>query len=316
MVNIDTFRLAGTSDRFWNKDEFIKFLFEHKGQAIKLEMDPEAVCLENLGVYKLLDDLGFTDVHIVTGNPLEKHGNFDITLLDNQWVSKKEEFSNELHCWNKSKIFYTLFGRPTASRLAIAAYLRSKYRAISHIHFSATTEPDNLIQFELDKLLSYRKESINEVGNLINDLPLLLSSPERYTAFEGYDYQDPLTYFYKDIFIDIVVESHVAGKTFYPTEKTFRPMWLKKPFIIFASKDYLDYLRQMGFKSFCNFWDETYDGYETGDRLHYILSLIDSISQKSVSELENMYGQMQPILDHNYNLLANQIYSTRISEIE
>lgn len=316
MVKTDTFRLSGTSDRFWNKDEFIKFLFDHKNQAITLEMDPEAVCLENLGVYKLLDDMGFTEVHIVTGNPLEKHSNFDISLLDNRWVSKKEKFSDELHCWNKSKIFYTLFGRPTASRLAVAAYLRSKYQTITHIHFSATTDHDNLIQFELDKLLSYRKESINEVGNLINDMPLLLSSPERYTAFEGYDYQDPLTYFYKDILIDIVVESHVAGKTFYPTEKTFRPMWLKKPFIIFASRDYLDYLHQMGFKTFCEFWDETYDGYETGDRLRRILSLIDNISQKSISELEDMYVRMQSILDHNYNLLVNQTYSTRITEIE
>jgi len=115
--------------------------------------------------------------------------------------------------------------------------------------------------------------------------------------------------------VDIVVESHVAGKTFFPTEKTIRPMLLKKPFIIFGSANYLDYLRQMGFRTFADFWDEDYDGYEAADRLLKIQSLINLLASKSINELEKMYWDMQYTLDHNYNLLMTQSYHKQIKEI-
>lgn len=310
------FRLSGVSDRFWNKDDFIEFLLQHQGQPIILKMAPEAVCLRNLGVYYLLETFGFKDVIIVTGNPLECHDYYKIHLLNNQWVKKHESVNVNLHDWNCSKIFYALFGRPTAARLGIAGYLKRYHDDQTNLHFSCSLDPDNLVQFELDKLLDYRIQSIKDIFTIIENLPLLLSSPDRYTTTQGYDYSDPLTKFYQDILIDIVVESHVSGNTFYPTEKTFRPMWLKKPFIIFASRDYLDYLHQMGFKTFCEFWDETYDGYETGERLSRILGLIDWLSKKSINDLVEMYNAMKPILDHNYNLLAYQTYKTEITKID
>jgi hypothetical protein len=120
---------------------------------------------------------------------------------------------------------------------------------------------------------------------------------------------------YPNILVDIVGETHVLGKTFFPTEKTFRPMWLKKPFIIFASKDYMAYLRQMGFRTFSDFWSEDYDGYEGRDRYIRILKLIDEISKKPVSELESMYWDMQYTLDHNYSVLYSKTYQTKISAI-
>ena len=92
-------------------------------------------------------------------------------------------------------------------------------------------------------------------------------------------------------------------------------MWLKKPFIIFAAKNHLDHLHQMGFKTFCNFWSEDYDGYEGRDRLLRIIDLIDSLAAKSVSELNDIYCGMHDILDHNYNLLLTQSYNKKITPI-
>jgi hypothetical protein len=107
----------------------------------------------------------------------------------------------------------------------------------------------------------------------------------------------------------------VLGNTFYPTEKTTRPIWLKKPFIIFGSKNYLDYLHQLGFKTFYEFWSEDYDGYEGRDRYVKILQLIDNLAKKSTVELTQIYQDMQSILDYNYNLLMTQSYNTNISYI-
>jgi hypothetical protein len=112
-----------------------------------------------------------------------------------------------------------------------------------------------------------------------------------------------------------VSEAHVIGNTFYPTEKSARPMWLKKPFIMFASRDYLCYMRQMGFKTFNDFWSEDYDGYEGRDRLVRIIKLIDTLASKSKQELNEIYQGMQSVLDYNYDMLLNKTYTKTITPI-
>ena len=82
-----------------------------------------------------------------------------------------------------------------------------------------------------------------------------------------------------------------------------------------GSQDSLGYLRQMGFKTFHNFWDEDYDGFAQENRYQKILELIDQIAQHPIDALVDMYKRMQPILDHNYNLLISQSYKKTITKI-
>jgi hypothetical protein len=129
-------------------------------------------------------------------------------------------------------------------------------------------------------------------------------------------FTDQLLDFYPDILVDVVAESYTSGDTFCPTEKTFRPMLMKKPFIHMGPKCFLIHLRQMGFRTFHNFWDEDYDGHGMDQRYHRILKLIDDISAKSADELNDMYIRMQPILDHNYNLLIEKKFTKNITYVE
>jgi hypothetical protein len=92
-------------------------------------------------------------------------------------------------------------------------------------------------------------------------------------------------------------------------------MLLKKPFVIFGSKDYMAYLRQMGFRTFADFWDEDYDGYQGKERYLRIIKLIDQIAELSREQLESMYWDMQYTLDHNYDLLADKKYKTNITPL-
>lgn len=300
------FRLGATSDKLWNQIEFLDFLSKNQNGHIVLRMDPEAICLENLGLYKILDCFVFSQVDIYTENPLESHSKYNIIhIKGNRWLKQTPDIDSTLHCWNQEKVFFCLFGRPTAARLGIASHLLAKHQDKSLIHFSANIDDNNLDQFELDKLLHYHNASVKHAGMLIDRLPLLLSSSAGYTSYQGYFYDDPLTNFYKSILIDLVVESHVAGNTFYPTEKTTRAILLKKPFIAFASQNFLDHLHQLGFKTFCNYWSEDYDGYQGRDRYTRILYLLDSLSQKSTKELVDIYNDMQSVLNYNYDLLKN-----------
>jgi hypothetical protein len=120
---------------------------------------------------------------------------------------------------------------------------------------------------------------------------------------------------YVNFLIDIVAETFTSGNCFFITEKTVRPILLKKPFIIFGSRNYLHYLHQMGFRTFADFWDEDYDGDEGKDRYLKIIKLIDELSLKNSKELETMYQDMQYNLEHNYRLLTTKTYQRNVVSI-
>jgi len=313
------FTIIGTNDKLWNFQEVIHFLLENQHKHISLTINPEAISLRELGVYQMLDNFKFASVNIYTENQLETHDKYNIIVdIDNKFLQEKLNISTTLHSWNCSKIFLNLYGRPTAGRLGIASHLLSEHKDNSQIHFSYDIGLDDLPHYELDKLLEYDINSIEKVGKLITKMPIKQASTDGYSNIK-YKFSDQLTEMYQNIFVDIVGETHVLGTTFYPTEKTTRPMWLKKPFIIFGSRDYLCYLRQLGFQTFQTpdntYWSEDYDGYEGKERYIRILALIDELAKKSKKELEEMYQVMKPILDHNYNLLVTQSYSKTIKKI-
>jgi len=88
------------------------------------------------------------------------------------------------------------------------------------------------------------------------------------------------------------------------TEKTFRPMMYWQPQIFWSSTHHLKYLKGLGFKTFGDYWDESYDDIHNGEeRLNKICQVIKELSSKSQKELHDMYWDMMPILEHNKNRL-------------
>lgn len=116
-----------------------------------------------------------------------------------------------------------------------------------------------------------------------------------------------IEYFYRDIFCDIVNETRFAQPTANYSEKTYQPMFYKRPFLLVAPPYTLKYLKEQGFKTFSDFWDESYDSTENHEkRLFKIFEVIDYIDAKSIEELQIIYNSMIPILEHNYNLVKEK----------
>lgn len=82
-----------------------------------------------------------------------------------------------------------------------------------------------------------------------------------------------------------------------------------------SSKFYIAYLKQMGFKTFEEFWPETYDGEDGKNRYFAILKLIDQLALLSIDEIVELNTKMQHILDYNYQLLRSLRYNKRITRI-
>ena len=112
-----------------------------------------------------------------------------------------------------------------------------------------------------------------------------------------------LANFYRDIFVDIVTETRFAQSCANYSEKVLQPMQYMKPFILLAPPHTLKYLKESGYQTFSEFWDESYDSTEDhGERLRKILELIKSLLDKPIEELRNVYQQMLPVLEHNKKL--------------
>ena len=123
-----------------------------------------------------------------------------------------------------------------------------------------------------------------------------------------------ITGWYNNIFLDIVCEKMVTGQTFFPTEKTARPLATKTPFLIMATPNYIKNLRRLGFKSFSQFWDESYDYQQGVQRIESMQLIIDDVAKLDNAQLKNMYQEMLPILEHNYTTY-HSLTGTKISSM-
>jgi hypothetical protein len=109
-------------------------------------------------------------------------------------------------------------------------------------------------------------------------------------------------------FVYVVTETCYFQHKTHLTEKIFKPIVLRMPFILTGCAYNLDYLRSYGFKTFSDYWDESYDRVEDPvERLKAITEVIKTINQLSVNKQKSMLLDMQPILDHNYNLFTNDL---------
>ena len=312
------FMLLPANGFVWNHDEFFQFLIANQGQKIAVNTHDEGVCLESAGVYQLLESFGFREVTIATNNFLEQHSTFRILVMNPQKFFKvTDQDYQQYHQWNKNKIFGCLYNRPLWHRIGLASEMQIAHSDISLINFrSDPNNPDQQQLFEIQKLFEQAPQSLNKFCQVMHTWPVQIESTDSYTVGNTTNgHTDQLAHFYPEFLIDIVAETWTQGRCFFPTEKTVRPMLLKKPMIIMGPRDYLCYLRQIGFQTFNDFWEEDYDGYADGIRYAKILELIQQLSKLTVEQMHGMYQNMQSILDHNYNLLMTQTYSTNISYI-
>jgi hypothetical protein len=108
--------------------------------------------------------------------------------------------------------------------------------------------------------------------------------------------------FLKYCFVNIVTETVFDFPYPYITEKTFKCFWHKSPFIIVGAPNSLAHLRSLGFKTYQDFWDESYDSeLDCTERLIKVFNVIKTISNWSINDCKDVYNSMTNILNYNYN---------------
>ena len=99
-------------------------------------------------------------------------------------------------------------------------------------------------------------------------------------------------------------EREVVDNNIYLTEKTYRPIFGMQPFIVVSNPGFLKFLKSMGFKTFPEFFDESYDEIENPiERMNIIVREIQKICILGIKELRDRYYNIFDKLEHNRNRL-------------
>ena len=114
------------------------------------------------------------------------------------------------------------------------------------------------------------------------------------------------SHLFRNTFLNLVNETHQQDDLVFITEKTYRSINYCRPFVINGDRGSLRYLKDMGFKTFDKFWDESYDE-ETSDhaRITKLIELVTHITSRSERELLDLFDEMLPVIEHNYKQLKN-----------
>lgn len=112
----------------------------------------------------------------------------------------------------------------------------------------------------------------------------------------------------KDTFFTVVSEAHCGDwdKTMFLSEKTFKVIGCRHPFLIMGNKDSMAMMRKIGYKTFDGFIDEGFDTLSTHDRLHYIIESIRKVTM--IKDKIEWYKSMEHIIEHNYETLIDKLF--------
>jgi hypothetical protein len=105
-----------------------------------------------------------------------------------------------------------------------------------------------------------------------------------------------------DSLIYVPTETVYFGRRTHITEKTFKAIALEMPFVLVAPTGSLSYMREYGFKTFSDVFDESYDT-ETNDilRIEKVAKLLKELDSLSIKERQQIHQACLPAVEHNYN---------------
>ncbi len=292
-----------------------------------IDLNFEGPCCRTIGLYSILDTLTSTlnypknKITIVTANDLEHHSDYKIAhsringflkqvkfTIKNQHTVENKNFNDDM------KHFGIFISRANWQRLWLTSKLFTEYKdqTILTFHYDKLSDyhKDNLEFDLLLNLVNDEQSLLKNIFNLLENSPITLDKHKTYPILVPQNLK--LDKYYKNFFVEIVCETYFSGNTFFPTEKTFRPILMKTPFIIQGPKDYLNNLKKIGFKTFDRWWSELYQDFnklpidsEIVWSTKEIFKVVEQISKMKIIEIKSMYNDMLPTIEHNYELLVN-----------
>ena len=201
---------------------------------------------------------------------------------------------------------FLCFNRSMRPHRYMMAYYALKHNLLENSTFSflnSTTDIDgisNIIQ-QFNPLESV-DESKRIASEIVNLLPYELDTKHlSVNERMGFSIANNLKELYTSTYVHLTTETRFEhGETPFISEKTWRPIINLQPFIMIGNVGTLKYLRELGFKTFNGYIDESYDNeFDPVVRFSMIEKEIEKLDNMTLEELNNWYYSMTDILLFN-----------------
>lgn len=309
------------SNRMFDKPSLVAKVIKkmHDHGCVVIDTNYEGYSASEYGLYELLDMIcemfGFdkSNITIQTTNKFESHSEYNILIKEFLWpkltVSSFFEsgLSKDSYLGRKTvtkNVFGSFNNRPSWYRLCLANHLCNlPVPTMVSCNTSWEVTSQNLVPFDLlavevptefYQILEFVKTCPRSIT------PGFIKNKDNFVSTLG-----DLFSIYNDFFIDVIGVTFTTGDTFYMDEKETRAMLCCTPFIVYGTAGYLETLRGFGFKTFGDFWDESYDSFTGYARITEMYKVIDTIAGMSPEALVEMYASMLPVLEHNFNQIVD-----------
>lgn len=245
------------------------------------------------------------------------HTNAITSFIDNTSKYPEPDYNTDIV---PNKLFLMWNRRLRAHRTEISMHLEKENLINrSFISFDSnnpdmpgTSSKDTIDYVRLSQVFSIEQDVCDR---FCDRLPLILDD-ERDVNQMCWDYGNKTRTYYQNSLISIVTETHFYEHAISLTEKSLKPVKEKHPFIVAGVSGVLKGIKQFGFKTFNDFWDESYDDImDSTQRMQLIMKIISDIASWDQQKILEFRRNVKPILDYNYNLVKTLGNSTTVNSV-
>ena len=294
----------------------IKLVIDRGGELIN-EFDVSSI-IQKISKYNLDIDIVFITMNL--GKKYNKEVGFDQQLVECALYVPKvlddvdDFYFKDLSEYKKTHRFICLNATSTPQRLLIISKILD-----GELDKKSMISMVNKCNDSVDKMLSELKEfskSIDEksISRTISKLPITFD-------MSSDDFQNPI-YFtnsmlvnkdyilnLKKSYFSLVTEAEMLpffkDNPCKVTEKIYKAISFH-PFIIIGGCGILKYIRSLGFKTFPEMFDESYDDIEDNyERIDFIYKEVKKLCDMDDEELHKIYVSIIPKIRHNCKILHN-----------
>jgi hypothetical protein len=109
---------------------------------------------------------------------------------------------------------------------------------------------------------------------------------------------------YSQTFLSLIPETGFSNHSVFFSEKIWKSIRIGHPFIVIGNPGMLQELHNLGFKTFNDYWDESYDNVSNlEERVNKITSILVKLSKLSTLELHGLRADMKETIEFNQNLI-------------
>lgn len=122
---------------------------------------------------------------------------------------------------------------------------------------------------------------------------------------------------YQQGFLQVITETVCNYPVPFLTEKTIKPILAKRPFVMIGVVGSLSLVKSIGFKTFDQWWDESYDSIvNIEDRIVAVVDIIEQISKMSLKDIRLLCIEMKDVLEYNFNYYVNEFKKDQTIKFE